>query len=164
MGCFSARAVASTGIFFPSYASVALARSSHSVCADERIRQCMSKHPTLGSRKWSADHYAVQSPLQGAIERENQQRTKPKTKKRKGHPVKDVLRRGELGMILHKATQTKQTTQQDRSEGAVASTGNEKKEIHPPCKVHLLVHNATNFLFFQNSLTCICKNNHVLFA
>ena len=34
---------------FPSYASVALARSSHNVCADERIRQCMSKHPTLGS-------------------------------------------------------------------------------------------------------------------
>ena len=67
--------------FFPSYASVALARSSHNVCADERIGQCMSKHPTLGSQKWSADHYVVLSPLQGVNEKENQQNTEPKTNK-----------------------------------------------------------------------------------
>ena len=87
--------------FFPSYASVALARSSHNVCADERIRQCMSKHPTLGSRKWSADHYVVLSPLQGDNEKENQQNTEPKTNqaakakktpnhKRNGHPVMEM--------------------------------------------------------------------------
>ena len=64
--------------FFLSYASVALARSSHNVCADERIRQCMSKHPILGSRKWSADHYVVLSPLQGDETRKPNQKDKHK--------------------------------------------------------------------------------------
>ena len=55
------RRISMSVIFFPSFASVALARSSHSVCADERIGQCMNKHPSLGSRKRSADRYVVRS-------------------------------------------------------------------------------------------------------
>ena len=54
--------------FFPSFASSALARSSHCVCADERIGPCMSQHPALGSQKRSADHYAVWNPHRGEAE------------------------------------------------------------------------------------------------
>ena len=82
-----------TPLFFPSFASSALARSSHSVCADERIGPCMSQHPALESQKRSADHYAVQNPHRGEAESKTKRHNNP-NKQRKSHPVKDELRRG----------------------------------------------------------------------
>ena len=35
-------------VFFPSSTFSALARSSHSVCVTEQIKQCMYQHPALG--------------------------------------------------------------------------------------------------------------------
>ena len=55
-------------LFFPSFAFSALARSSHSICANERIKHCMNQHPALGNQKRSADHYAVRNPHRGAAE------------------------------------------------------------------------------------------------
>ena len=69
-------------IFFPSCASVALARSSHIVVLMNEFFRCIFYVPP--SRKWSADHYAVRS-LAKHIRQEKQKqstttKTKPKTK------------------------------------------------------------------------------------
>ena len=90
-------ALESQKFFFPSCASVALARSSHKI-------------PRIGESKGSADHYAVQSPLRGAVEKANQQNTQAKpnqtptqnpNKQRTSHPVKDVLRRGWVSKTIN---------------------------------------------------------------
>ena len=48
-------------IFFPSCASVALARSSHIVVLNERITHVHTLYPSLGVQKWGTDHNGPKS-------------------------------------------------------------------------------------------------------
>ena len=48
-------------IFFPSCASVALARSSHIVVLNERITHVRTLYPSLGVQKWGTDHNSPKS-------------------------------------------------------------------------------------------------------
>ena len=112
----------------------------------------MSKHPTLGSRKWSADHYVVRSPLQGVNEKENQQNPEPKTKqaaKAKQHQttretatpqwkcsiIADSLCADELGMILHKAKQHNQTTARSKRRCKNKNRSAVPKPRIPPARI-----------------------------
>ena len=112
-------------LFFPSSAFSALARSSHNVCANERLKHCMNQHPSLGSQKRSADLYAVRNPHRGANE-DKTKKTPNKTQNKKGPvtPCKNELRRSRQLMcqwikedLAKKQKPTNQTSQQDRSEG-----------------------------------------------
>ena len=64
--------------FFPSFASAALARSSHNVVLMNELSKCMKQRPSLGSRKRSADHYAVRS-LVRPVSKKQDKTKKPKS-------------------------------------------------------------------------------------
>ena len=108
-----------TANFFPSFASAALARSSHSVCADERISQGMKQHPSLGSLKRSADHYAVQSPYRGRVEAKRHKQAKPKNNK--------FLSKLQTGFQCRRNSEKRSTEDQK------LSFGSQTVEIFPNC-------------------------------
>ena len=130
-------------VFFPSFASAALARSSHSVCADERISQCMKQRPSLGSQKRSADHYAVQSPYRGRNEaKQNKSQTKKQQNRQNpATPIKGQLRRGRQLMcqwikkILQSNKQTQPDTLARSCEGAKTSHSAAPKLRIPPARI-----------------------------
>ena len=64
--------------FFPSFASAALARSSHSVVLMNELAKCMKQRPSLGSQKRSADRYAVRSLVRPISEKQHNP-NKPKS-------------------------------------------------------------------------------------
>ena len=83
--------------FFPSFAFSALARSSHSVCASERIKHCITQHPALGSQKgaWTI----TQSESTQGCSRKNkankdQNKNQPRTTKNQSPRSMDELRHG----------------------------------------------------------------------
>ena len=77
--------------FFPSFASAALARSSHSVALMNELAKCMKQRPSLRSQKRSADHYAVRSLVRPISEKQHKP-NKPKSEQntqRNRHRSKD---------------------------------------------------------------------------
>ena len=82
--------------FFPSCASVALARSSHIVVLSERITQVHTLYPSLGVRKWSKDHSvrSLVSPHKEA-DNENNKTSKPHKTQTNNHKSakKELTRR-----------------------------------------------------------------------
>ena len=97
-----------TTFFFPSCASVALARSSHIVVLSERITQMHTLYPSLGVRKWSTDysqseilpeHTKKQKPNKKQAKKENKNTTNPQS------PAEKVLtRRLQKGMAANVPT------------------------------------------------------------
>ena len=82
--------VANSGIlavFFPSFASAALARSSHSVCADERISQVHEAASLLGKSKEECG--PLRSPKSCQADKRKTAQTK-QTQKRTKHPKKSA--------------------------------------------------------------------------
>ena len=76
--------------FFLSFAFSALARSSHSICANERIKRCISQRPALGSQKGART--IIQSRIHAGVQTKSQkhktkQTATPNTKQNKSHPV-----------------------------------------------------------------------------
>ena len=79
-------------LFFPSCASVALARSSHIVVLSERITQVHTLYPSLGVRKWSIEQ-SVRSLVSPHEETGTKQsNTKPKQSKHKQKTEKGLTR------------------------------------------------------------------------
>ena len=81
----------SNTFFFPSFASAALARSSHSVVLMNELAKCMKQRPSLRSQKRSADHYAVRSLVRPISEKQHKP-NKPKSEQntqRNRHRSKD---------------------------------------------------------------------------
>ena len=109
-------------------------------CADERIKQMQLLCPALGSRKWSEDHYAVQS-LVGPKKQEKPRSNKAKNTPKQTKPTKQQNQKrepwpdnsngvaddaSELRDLAQKQTQNtrskrcpaKQSTQQRRNPGS----------------------------------------------